>query len=200
MPASRTRRIRFSGRHNDAYYAYFPNLAQPVENGISGRGSVSRCQRREPAGLVQSTRSTCGVDYRAPFSETLEWQRDGGTPPGRTSSTATSHCPAIAWIPDRAIVDFSHRLGHAQRSFDASLLLRTHSTTTPTSRRRGTATARRSRAGGAWCSAANCDCVGGPGALSPRRPGLSGPEPSVESRWKTLSPHASRLRLSAMRP
>ncbi len=28
--------LRFSGAYNDAYYASFPNSAQPVENGFTG--------------------------------------------------------------------------------------------------------------------------------------------------------------------
>ena len=87
--------LRFSGAYNDAYYADFPNLAQPVENGYPGRAAVSRCQSaRNIAGLVQvlvqSRRGLPRAGMRLRSSST-----PARTPRSRASSTATSHCRAM---------------------------------------------------------------------------------------------------------
>ena len=122
MQASRTRTIRFSGAYNDAYYADFPNLAQPVENGYPGAPPYRDASGENLPGSFKYA-FNLGVDYRVPFSETLEF-RTTATPPGRTSSTATSHCPAMRGFPIARSWTSRWAVGTRSGSFDASLLLK----------------------------------------------------------------------------
>ena len=64
-----------------------------------------------------------GVDYRAPFSETLEWHATANAA-WQDKFNSDVALSSYAWIPDRAIVDFSIGWGTRSGSFDASLLLK----------------------------------------------------------------------------
>ena len=130
----------------------FPNLAQPVRTAIAGAPAIA-CQRRNSAGLVQVrlqsryrlSRAVLGRSSSTPVP-TRAWQSKFNSDVALSAATRGSRPYAggsVAWASARAA-----------RFPTLSLLLRTRSTTTRTCRRPGTATARRSRAGGAWCSAA----------------------------------------------
>jgi hypothetical protein len=114
--------IRFSGAYNDAYYADFPNLAQPVENGYPGASAVSRCQRRKSAGLVQipvQSRRRLAL----PVSDQLEFHTSGNVA-WQDKFNSDVALSSYAWIPDRAIVDLSVGIGSRTGSFDVSLLVK----------------------------------------------------------------------------
>ena len=164
--------LRFSGAYNDAYYAEFPNLAQPVENGYPGRRRIAmRAARTLPGSFKYAF--NLGVDFRAPVSETLEFHTTA-TPRGRDKFNSDVALSSYAWIPDRAIVDLSVGVAPAAAASTRACCSRTHWMTKHTWRRPGTATDRRSRAGGVWCSAANCNWRPlRAGAFRPRRPGSS---------------------------
>ena len=115
--------MRFSGAYNDAYYADFPNLAQPVENGYPGAAPYRDASGENSAGLVQvRVQSRRGLPRAVQRGARVPHQR--ATPRGRTSSTATSRCRVMRGFPDRAIVDLSVGVGTRSGSFDVSLLLK----------------------------------------------------------------------------
>ena len=114
--------IRFSGAYNDAYYAEFPNLAQPVENGYPGASPYRDASGETLPGSFKYAFNV-GVDYRAPFSETLEWHATANAA-WQDKFNSDVALSSYAWIPDRAIVDFSIGWGTRTGSFDASLLLK----------------------------------------------------------------------------
>ncbi len=116
--------LRFSGAYNDAYYADFPNLAQPVENGFPGAPPYRDASRRETLPGSFKYAFNLGVDFRAPFGDSLEFHTSGKRRVAGASSTATSRCPVMRGFPARTIVDLSVGLGTRSGSFDVSLLLK----------------------------------------------------------------------------
>ena len=114
--------VRFSGAYNDAYYSVFPNLAQPVENGYPGAAPYRDASGENLPGSFKYAFNV-GVDYRAPFSEALEWHATANAA-WQDKFNSDVALSSYAWIPARAIVDFSIGWGTRSGSFDASLLLK----------------------------------------------------------------------------
>ena len=114
--------LRFSGAYNDAYYSVFPNLAQPVENGYPGAAPYRDASGENLPGSFKYA-FNLGVDYRAPFGETLEWHATANAA-WQDKFNSDVALSSYAWIPARAIVDLSIGWGTRSGSFDASLLLK----------------------------------------------------------------------------
>ena len=102
--------LRFSGAYNDAYYADFPNLAQPVENGYPGRRRIAMPAARTCR--ARSSRSSTSASTGACPSPRRSSSTPAATSLGRTSSTAMSRCP-LRVDSGRAIVDLSLGVGSA---------------------------------------------------------------------------------------
>ena len=113
--------LRFSGAYNDAYYDDFPNLAQPVENGYPGAAPYRDASGENLPGSFKYA-FNLGIDYRLPFSETLDFHTSA-TPRGRASSTATWRCRVMRGFP-AAPRGSRGGLGTRNGNFDVSLLLK----------------------------------------------------------------------------
>ena len=115
--------MRFSGAYNDAYYADFPNLAQPVENGYPGAAPYRDASGEKLPGSFKYS-FNLGVDCRLPVSATRSSSAPAPTPRGRSKFNSDVALSSYAWIPDRAIVDLAVGVGSRSGSFDVSLLLK----------------------------------------------------------------------------
>ncbi len=114
--------IRFSGTYNDAYYADFPNLAQPVENGFPGAAPYRDAGGENLPGSFKYA-FNLGVDWRVPFSERLEFHTSANAA-WQSEFNSDVSLSSYAWIPARTLVDFSAGFGTRSGSFDVSLLLK----------------------------------------------------------------------------
>jgi outer membrane receptor protein involved in Fe transport len=114
--------IRFSGTYNDAYYAQFPNLAQPVENGFPGAPPYRDASGENLPGSFKYS-FNLGVDWRAPFSEKLEFHTSANAA-WQSRFNSDVALSGYAWIPARTLVDVAAGIGTRSGSFDVSLLLK----------------------------------------------------------------------------
>ena len=114
--------IRFSGAYNDAYYADFPNLAQPVENGYPGASPYRDASGENLPGSFKS-QFNLGVDWRLPVSDRLEFHTSGNVA-WQDKFNSDVALSSYAWIPARAIVDLSVGVGTRTGSFDLSVLVK----------------------------------------------------------------------------
>jgi outer membrane receptor protein involved in Fe transport len=114
--------LRFSGAYNDAYYAYFPNLAQPVENGYPGASPYRDASGENLPGSFK-WQFNLGADWRVPVSEALEFHTSGNVA-WQDQFNSDVALSTYAWIPARAIVDVSLGVGTRSGSFDLSLLVK----------------------------------------------------------------------------
>ena len=114
--------LRFSGTYNDAYYAEFPNLAQPVENGFSTAPPYRDASGENLPGSFKYALNL-GVDWRVPFSEKLEFHTSANAA-WQSKFNSDVALSSYAWIPARTIVDVAAGLGTRNGSFDISLLLK----------------------------------------------------------------------------
>jgi outer membrane receptor protein involved in Fe transport len=114
--------IRFAGTYNDAYYAEFPNLAQPVENGFPGAGPYRDASGETLPGSFKYA-FNLGVDWRVPFSQGLEFHTSANAA-YQSSFNGDVALSSYAVIPGRTLVDLSLGFGTRSGSFDVSLLLK----------------------------------------------------------------------------
>jgi hypothetical protein len=114
--------IRFSGAYNDAYYADFPNLAQPVENGYPGASPYRDASGENLPGSFKS-QFNLGVDWRLPVSDRLEFHTSGNVA-WQDKFNGDVALSSYAWIPARALVDLSVGVGTRTGSFDLSVLVK----------------------------------------------------------------------------
>jgi iron complex outermembrane recepter protein len=114
--------LRFSGTYNDAYYADFPNLAQPVENGFPGAAPYRDASGETLPGSFKYA-FNLGADYRQPFSKTLEWHLTANAA-YQSKFNSDVALSSYAWIPGRTLVDLSVGWGTRSGSFDVSVLLK----------------------------------------------------------------------------
>ena len=114
--------LRFAGAYNDAYYSYFPNLAQPVENGYPGASPYRDASGETLPGSFK-WQFNLGVDWRTPISEALEFHTSGNVA-WQDKFNSDVALSSYAWIPDRAIVDLSLGVGTRTGSFDLSLIVK----------------------------------------------------------------------------
>ena len=114
--------LRFSGAYNDAYYDFFPNLAQPVENGYPGADPYRDASGENLPGSFQYS-FNLGVDFRLPISEALEF-RTSANAAYQSEFNSDVALSSYAWIPGRTILDVSAGVGTRSGSFDVSLLLK----------------------------------------------------------------------------
>ena len=114
--------LRFAGAYNDAYYADFPNLAQPVENGYPGAAPYRDASGETLPGSFKYS-FNLGVDYRLPISEALEFHTSANAA-YQSSFNSDVALSTYAWIPATTLVDFAVGVGSRSGSFDVSLLLK----------------------------------------------------------------------------
>jgi iron complex outermembrane receptor protein len=114
--------IRFSGAYNDAYYADFPNLAQPVENGFIGAPAYRDASGETLPGSFKYA-FNLGVDFRQPVSNGLEFHTSANAA-YQSKFNGDIALSSYAWLPGRTLVDLSVGLGTRSGSFDVSLLLK----------------------------------------------------------------------------
>jgi iron complex outermembrane receptor protein len=114
--------IRFSGTYNDAYYAEFPNLAQPVENGFAGAPPYRNASGENLPGSFKYA-FNLGVDWRVPFSGKLEFHTSANAA-WQSRFNSDVALSSYAWIPARTLVDVAAGIGTRSGSFDVSLLLK----------------------------------------------------------------------------
>ena len=114
--------LRFSGTYNDAYYADFPNLAQPVENGFTGAPPYRDASGETLPGSFKYALNL-GVDWRVPFSEKLEFHTSANAA-WQSKFNSDVALSSYAWIPARTIVDVAAGFGTRNGNFDISLLLK----------------------------------------------------------------------------
>ena len=114
--------IRFSGTYNDAYYADFPNLAQPVENGFPLAPPYRDASGENLPGSFKYA-FNLGVDWRVPFSEKLEFHTSANAA-WQSKFNSDVALSTYAWIPARTLVDVAAGFGTRSGSFDVSLLLK----------------------------------------------------------------------------
>jgi len=114
--------LRFSGAYNDAYYADFPNLAQPVENGYPGAPPYRDASGETLPGSFKYA-FNLGVDYRVPVWESLEFHGSANAA-YQSKFNGDVALSSYAWLPARTLVDLSVGLGSRSGSFDVSLLLK----------------------------------------------------------------------------
>jgi iron complex outermembrane receptor protein len=114
--------IRFSGAYNDAYYASFPNLAQPVENGFIGADPYRDASGETLPGSFKYA-FNLGLDYRVPVSSGLELHTSANAA-YQSKFNGDIALSSYAWLPGRTLVDLSLGLGTRSGSFDVSLLLK----------------------------------------------------------------------------
>jgi iron complex outermembrane recepter protein len=114
--------IRFSGTYNDAYYAEFPNLAQPVENGYPGAPPYRDASGENLPGSFKYA-FNLGVDWRVPFSEKLEFHTSANAA-WQSKFNSDVALSSYAWLPARTLVDVAAGIGTRSGSFDVSLLLK----------------------------------------------------------------------------
>jgi iron complex outermembrane recepter protein len=114
--------LRFSGTYNDAYYADFPNLAQPVENGFPGAPPYRDATGETLPGSFKYA-FNLGADVRLPFGERLEFHTSANAA-YQSKFNSDVALSSYAWIPGRTIVDLALGLGTRTGSFDVSLLLK----------------------------------------------------------------------------
>jgi outer membrane receptor protein involved in Fe transport len=114
--------LRFSGAYNDAYYADFPNLAQPVENGFPGAPPYRDATGETLPGSFKYA-FNLGVDYRLPVWNALEFHTSANAA-YQSKFNSDVALSSYAWIAGRTLVDLSVGLGSRSGSFDVSLLLK----------------------------------------------------------------------------
>jgi iron complex outermembrane recepter protein len=113
--------IRFSGTYNDAYYAQFPNLAQSAENANLTAPYRDASGENLPGSFKYAF--NLGIEYRAPFSERLEFQTSANAA-WQSKFNADVALSSYAWIPARTLVDLAIGVGTRSGSFSANLLLK----------------------------------------------------------------------------
>jgi iron complex outermembrane receptor protein len=114
--------IRFAGTYNDAYYADFPNLAQPAENGFPGAAPYRDASGENLPGSFKYA-FNLGVDWRVPFGSKLEFQTSANAA-WQSKFNSDVALSSYAWIPARTIVDFAAGVGTRNGSFGVNLLLK----------------------------------------------------------------------------
>jgi iron complex outermembrane receptor protein len=114
--------LRFSGAYNDAYYADFPNIAQPVENGYPGAPPYRDASGETLPGSFKYA-FNLGVDYRVPVWESLEFHGSANAA-YQSKFNSDVALSSYAWLPARTLVDLSVGLGSRSGSFDVSVLLK----------------------------------------------------------------------------
>jgi outer membrane receptor protein involved in Fe transport len=114
--------LRFSGAYNDAYYDYFPNLAQPVENGYPGAAPYRDASGENLPGSFKY-QFNFGIDNRVPITDTLDL-RSSANIAWQDKFNSDVALSSYAWIEDRAIVDLAVGVSSRSGSFDVSLLLK----------------------------------------------------------------------------
>jgi outer membrane receptor protein involved in Fe transport len=114
--------LRFSGAYNDAYYADFPNLAQPVENGFPNAPPYRDATGETLPGSFEYTFNV-GVDFRLPVWSALEFHTSANAA-YQSKFNSDVALSSYAWMQARTIVDLSVGLGSRSGNFDLSLLLK----------------------------------------------------------------------------
>jgi iron complex outermembrane recepter protein len=114
--------IRFSGTYNDAYYANFPNLAQPVENGFNGAPPYRDASGENLPGSFKYA-FNLGVDFRVPINSAIEFHTSANAA-YQSKFNSDVALSSYAWIPGRTLVDLAVGLGTPSGSFDFSVLVK----------------------------------------------------------------------------
>jgi iron complex outermembrane receptor protein len=114
--------IRFAGTYNDAYYADFPNLAQPVENGFPGAAPYRDASGENLPGSFKYA-FNLGVDWRVPFGGKLEFQTSANAA-WQSKFNSDVALSSYAWIPAHTIVDIAAGIGTRSGNFSVNLLLK----------------------------------------------------------------------------
>ena len=114
--------IRFSGAYNDAYYGYFPNSAQPVENGYAGAAPYRDIADQTLPGAYKYS-FNLGVDYRIPVFTKSEFHFNLNS---AYNSKFNSDNPlsTYGWVDDSITTDIAVGIGSLNKTFDVSLVVK----------------------------------------------------------------------------
>jgi len=114
--------IRFSGAYNDAYYGYFPNSAQPVENGYAGAAPYRDITDQTLPGAYKYS-FNLGVDYRIPAFTKSEFHFNLNS---AYNSKFNSDNPlsTYGWVDDSITTDIAVGIGSLNKTFDVSLVVK----------------------------------------------------------------------------
>jgi iron complex outermembrane recepter protein len=110
--------VRFSGAYNDAFYKYFPNSAQPVENGYTGAGPYQNVSGQQLPGAAKLT-SNVAADYRIPIYGDKHVHAAFNT----AFTSRFNSDPSLseyAWIPAHSLTDLS--VGFGKSRFEVNLI------------------------------------------------------------------------------
>lgn len=112
--------MRFSGAYNDAYYASFPNSAQPVENGFPGAPPYRDVSGETLPGAYKYALNA-GVDFRAPAFYGLDFVTSFNA--AYTSSFKSDNAlSAFSVVPAKTLIDFAIGVSRPNQSFSVTLL------------------------------------------------------------------------------
>ncbi len=114
--------IRFSGAYNDAYYGYFPNSAQPVENGYAGAAPYHDISGETLPGAYKYS-FNLGVDYRIPVFTKSEFHANLNT---AYNSKFNSDNPlsTYGWVDGSITTDVALGIGGLNKAFDVSVVVK----------------------------------------------------------------------------
>ncbi|MEJ0034469.1 MAG: TonB-dependent receptor [Gammaproteobacteria bacterium] len=112
--------LRLSGAYNDAYYASFPNSAQPVENGFTGAPAYRDVSGETLPGAYKYALNV-GVDFRAPAFAGLDFVTsfNAAYTSRFKSDNALSDYSEVA---GKTIADLAIGLSRSNQAFSVTLL------------------------------------------------------------------------------
>ncbi|WP_085317180.1 TonB-dependent receptor [Derxia lacustris] len=114
--------LRFSGAWNRAIYKSFTNAAQPVENGYAGAAPYRDLSGKQLAGAPTFS-ANIGADYRQAAWGDHEFHTSANV--AYTSSyNSDVALSSYAVIPSNFLVDAAVGVGHRNKSFDVSLVVK----------------------------------------------------------------------------
>lgn len=114
--------FRFAGAFNDARYKYFPNAAQPVENGYAGAPPYRDVSGQHLPGSAKWA-FNLGTDYRRRVSEDHEIYTSFNT--SFTSRYKSDNSLSdYSWIPGHFTTDLAVGFGKRGQRFDVSFLVK----------------------------------------------------------------------------
>lgn len=114
--------VRFSGAYNDARYKEFRNSPQPAESNYTGAPAFADISGRTLPGAAKYT-ANIGVEYRVPVGGGREFHIDinDAFTSGYNVDVPLS---VYGWVDKYNIVDLGIGLGHSNRSWDVTLLVK----------------------------------------------------------------------------
>lgn len=114
--------VRFSGAYNDARYKEFRNSPQPAESNYTGAPAFADISGRTLPGAAKYT-ANIGVEYRLPVGGGREFHIDinDAFTSGYNVDVPLS---VYGWVDKYNIVDLGIGLGHSNRSWDVTLLVK----------------------------------------------------------------------------